>query len=71
MSRQSAKSTFFSLKQVLDRVKVSRATLYKWMAEGLIKVPLKNGSGRLFWNREQLRDLATFVKERYTPRPME
>jgi predicted site-specific integrase-resolvase len=71
MGRQGVKGTFLSLKEVLDRVKVSRATLYKWMSEGIIKRPLKNGRGRLFWNRKQLRDLVRFVKERYTPHPME
>lgn len=68
MVRRIPKETFFGLKDVLERVKVSRATLYRWMSEGIVEAPLSNGRGHLFWNRKQLRNLVRFVKERYTPR---
>ena len=59
---------FYGTTEVLRITEISRDTLFRWMRQGLIKRPRRNGRGYLFWSKGQLTELRKFIKDRYTPK---
>jgi len=59
---------YYSSKDVLRITKIGRNTLFRWLRQGLIKKPKRNGRGYLFWDGKGLAELKRFIKDRYTPR---
>jgi excisionase family DNA binding protein len=58
-----------TIDEVMDRLKIGRSTLYRWVDEGKLK-PYKAGGRRTFFKKEDVEKLFQPVEEE-TPPPAE
>ena len=49
MARQTTAPRFLRISEVLDRVGVSRPTIYRWVTEGTIPKQIQLGSRSVVW----------------------
>ena len=57
----------YQVKEVLERVGISRTTLYKWEGRGKIPTPKRNVSGYRVYSESEVRQIEKFKNTLYVP----